>query len=196
MQSTNRKKENNAPLLFALYSLRGVRSGLRVSDSPCSALVTALASTTSDTIRHAHQIRMTPYVTEWNHTTGVQSNIVGAARIGLHNCITFRNKSLTNSNKLLHVVTLRHNNYRKKQKRTLRISENTIFTNDDDMNNVIGALQWKLPRAPVPFIRPWLTPLLNHILFVICFYEILASAQLLPGHAQQPTLIFWPFLYV
>jgi len=35
---------------------------------------------------------------------------------------------------------------RKKQTRTLRISENN-FTNDD----VMGALQWKLPRAPLLF---------------------------------------------
>jgi len=37
--------------------------------------------------------------------------------------------------------------YRKKQAKTLRISENVIFTKYD----VIGALQWKLPRAPLPF---------------------------------------------
>jgi len=37
--------------------------------------------------------------------------------------------------------------YRKKQTGALRISENVTFTNDD----VIGALQQKLPRAPLPF---------------------------------------------
>jgi len=37
--------------------------------------------------------------------------------------------------------------HRKKQTGTLRISENVTFTNDD----VIGALQQKLPRAPRPF---------------------------------------------
>jgi len=31
------------------------------------------------------------------------------AQIGLHNCNTFRNKTLTNSNKFIHIVTLRHN---------------------------------------------------------------------------------------
>jgi len=34
---------------------------------------------------------------------------------------------------------------------TLRISENITFTNPDVMNYVIGALQKKLPRAPLPF---------------------------------------------
>ena len=36
---------------------------------------------------------------------------VRAAQIGLHSCITFRNKTLTNSNKLIHIVTLRHNSF-------------------------------------------------------------------------------------
>jgi len=34
---------------------------------------------------------------------------VRAAQIGLHNCIIFKNKSLTNSNKSIRIVTLRHN---------------------------------------------------------------------------------------
>jgi len=34
--------------------------------------------------------------------------------------------------------------------------ENIIFTNDDVMNYVIRALQWKLPRAPYPLIRPYM----------------------------------------
>jgi len=51
--------------------------------------------------------------------------------------------------------------YRKKQTRTLRISENVTFTNDDVMNYVIGALQKKLPRAPLPF-----NPALNIIQYV------------------------------
>ena len=34
---------------------------------------------------------------------------VNAARIGLHTCITVRNKILTKSNVLLQIVTLRHN---------------------------------------------------------------------------------------
>jgi len=42
-------------------------------------------------------------------------------------------------------------NYRKKQTGTLLISENITVTNDDVMNYVIGALQQKLPRAPLPF---------------------------------------------
>jgi len=37
---------------------------------------------------------------------------VHAAQIGLHNYIIFRNKTLTNSNKLLHILTLRHNTSR------------------------------------------------------------------------------------
>ena len=41
--------------------------------------------------------------------------------------------------------------YRKKQTETLRISENINFTNDDVKNYVIGDLQQKLPRAPLPF---------------------------------------------
>jgi len=41
--------------------------------------------------------------------------------------------------------------YRKKQTGTLLISENVTFTNNDVMNYVIGALQKKLPRAPLPF---------------------------------------------
>ena len=41
--------------------------------------------------------------------------------------------------------------YRKKQTGTLRISENVTFTKDDVINYVIGALQKKLPRAPLPF---------------------------------------------
>jgi len=41
--------------------------------------------------------------------------------------------------------------YRKKQTGTLRISENITFTNDDVMNYVIGALQYKLLRGPLPF---------------------------------------------
>jgi len=40
----------------------------------------------------------------------------------------------------------------KKQTGTLRISENIAFTNVDVMNYVIGTLQKKLPRAPLPFI--------------------------------------------
>jgi len=31
------------------------------------------------------------------------------AQMGLHNCNTFRNITLTNSNKFIHIVTLRHN---------------------------------------------------------------------------------------
>jgi len=34
-----------------------------------------------------------------------------AVHIGLHACITFRNKIVTKSNKLSQIVTLRHNNY-------------------------------------------------------------------------------------
>jgi len=34
---------------------------------------------------------------------------------------------------------------------TLRISENITFTKDDVINYVIGALQQKFSRAPVPF---------------------------------------------
>ena len=41
--------------------------------------------------------------------------------------------------------------YRKKQTKTLRISENIILTNNDVTNYVTGALQWKLPRAPLSF---------------------------------------------
>jgi len=41
--------------------------------------------------------------------------------------------------------------YWKKQRSTLRISEDINFTNDDVMKCVIGALQWKLPRAPIAF---------------------------------------------
>jgi len=47
--------------------------------------------------------------------------------------------------------------YWKKQTRTLRISENINFTNDDVMTYVIGALLWKFPRAPLPF-----NPALNY----------------------------------
>jgi len=36
-----------------------------------------------------------------------------AARIGLHNCITFKNKSLTNSDKVIHIVNLRHKTSKK-----------------------------------------------------------------------------------
>jgi len=38
----------------------------------------------------------------------------------------------------------------------LRISENIYFTNDDVIKYVIGALEWKLLRAPYPLIRPWI----------------------------------------
>jgi len=38
--------------------------------------------------------------------------------------------------------------------RTLRISENIIFTKHDVTNHVIGALQGKLPWAPLPFNPP------------------------------------------
>ena len=38
-----------------------------------------------------------------------------------------------------------------KQTRTLQISENIKFTNDDVMKYASGPLQWKLPRAPLPF---------------------------------------------
>jgi len=38
-----------------------------------------------------------------------------------------------------------------KQTRTLQISENINFTNDDVMKYVSGPLQWKLPRASLPF---------------------------------------------
>jgi len=34
---------------------------------------------------------------------------VNAARIGLHACITFRNKIVSKSDKLLQMMTLRHN---------------------------------------------------------------------------------------
>jgi len=34
----------------------------------------------------------------------------------------------------------------------LRISENINFTNDDVMKHVVGALEWKLPRARYPII--------------------------------------------
>jgi len=34
---------------------------------------------------------------------------VSDAQMGLHNCNTFRNITLTNSNKFIHIVTLRHN---------------------------------------------------------------------------------------
>jgi len=40
----------------------------------------------------------------------------------------------------------------------LRISGNVTFTNDDVVNYVIGALQKKLPRAPLAFnpaLRKW-----------------------------------------
>jgi len=40
--------------------------------------------------------------------------------------------------------------YRRRQTGTLRISENVTLTNDDVMNYVIGALQYKLPLAPLP----------------------------------------------
>jgi len=42
---------------------------------------------------------------------------VRAARAGLHNYINFREKTLTNSNKLLQIVTLRHNTIKHKQTR-------------------------------------------------------------------------------
>jgi len=45
--------------------------------------------------------------------------------------------------------------YRKKQTRTLGISGNIKFTNDDVMKYVIGPLQLKLPREPYPLIRLW-----------------------------------------
>jgi len=46
------------------------------------------------------------------HVRSVVNNISTSAlhKIGLHNCNTFRNKLLTNSNKFIHIVTLRHNN--------------------------------------------------------------------------------------
>jgi len=40
----------------------------------------------------------------------------------------------------------------------LRINENVIFTKYDVMKYAIGALQWKLPQAIVPFIRLCLCP--------------------------------------
>jgi len=39
----------------------------------------------------------------------------------------------------------------KKQKGTLRKSENVTLTNDDVMNYVIGSIQKKLSRVPLPF---------------------------------------------
>jgi len=35
---------------------------------------------------------------------------IRVAQTGLHNCISFKNRSLTNSRKLIHIVTLCHNN--------------------------------------------------------------------------------------
>jgi len=43
--------------------------------------------------------------------------------------------------------------YRKKQTGTLRISENITFTNDDVMNNVIGASSKIYPMPPYTLIR-------------------------------------------
>ena len=37
------------------------------------------------------------------------------------------------------------------QTRTLQINENINFTKDDVMKYVMEALEWKLPRAPLPF---------------------------------------------
>jgi len=43
---------------------------------------------------------------------GSQKQQVRDAQMGLHNCNTFRNKTLTtNSNKFIHIVTLRHNRH-------------------------------------------------------------------------------------
>ena len=45
-----------------------------------------------------------------SHTFEATKQQVRDAQIGLHNCNTFRNKTLaTNSNKFIHIVTLRHN---------------------------------------------------------------------------------------
>jgi len=51
-----------------------------------------------------------PWLSLWFAQVRSVKNVkVPATQIGLHNCITFKNKSLTNSNKLIHIVTLRHN---------------------------------------------------------------------------------------
>jgi len=41
---------------------------------------------------------------------------VSAAQIGLHNCSTSRNKTSTNFNKFIHIVTLGHNTCKKHAK--------------------------------------------------------------------------------
>jgi len=50
-----------------------------------------------------------------------------------------------------HILDL---DYRKKQTRTLRISENKTFTNDDVMNYVIEALTGNCPGSPYLLIQP------------------------------------------
>jgi len=58
--------------------------------------------------------------------------------------------------------------YRKKQTRTLRMSENINFTNDDVMKYVIWTLQWKLPRAPLPFNPALTAPMI--LRYDACFF--------------------------
>jgi len=46
---------------------------------------------------------------------------VRAAQIGLHDCIVFMNKTLINSNKIIHIVTLRHNSIPRKELSKLKL---------------------------------------------------------------------------
>ena len=45
-----------------------------------------------------------------SHTSKATKQQVRDAQMSLHNCNTFRNITLTNSNKFIHIVTRRHNN--------------------------------------------------------------------------------------
>ena len=70
-------------------------------------------SLTSQIIRQAQCFHVTKLSLRFAQVHSVQTTSQSpktsqrGARTGLHNCITFRNKTLANSNKLIHIVTLR-----------------------------------------------------------------------------------------
>jgi len=51
----------------------------------------------------------------------------------------------------IELIRQAHNWLQEKANENIGNQRKQIFTNDDVTNYVIGAIQWKLPRAPVPF---------------------------------------------
>jgi len=85
--------------------------------------------------------------------------------------------------------------YRKKQTRTLLISENITFTNDDVMNYVIRALQKKLPRAPLPFNRLCLRNYTHFdcpLVYSCCRYDSVCRDGLLVRESERCHVLSWP----